>query len=157
MQDITPFLWFNDNAEEAINFYVSLFGDAEIRKVKRTGANMPGKEGAVFSIEFTLKGQDFIAMNGGPMYQFSEAISFFVNVHTQEEVDKFYDGLAEGGQEMQCGWVKDRFGVTWQIVPAGMGQLLFSSDAAASQRAMQAMMQMKKLDIAVLKNAYEGS
>jgi predicted 3-demethylubiquinone-9 3-methyltransferase (glyoxalase superfamily) len=157
MQDITPFLWFNNNAEEAVSFYVSLFGDAEIRKVKRTGPNLPGNEGAVFSIEFTIKGQEFIAMNGGPMYQFSEAISFFVNVHTQEECDRFYDGLAEGGQEMQCGWVKDRFGVTWQIVPAGMGQLLFSPDAAASQRAMQAMMKMKKLDLPAIKKAYDGN
>jgi predicted 3-demethylubiquinone-9 3-methyltransferase (glyoxalase superfamily) len=157
MQDITPFLWFNDNAEDAINFYVSLFRDAEIRKVKRNGPNMPGKEGTVFSIEFTLKGLEFMAMNGGPVYQFSEATSFFINVPTQEEVDRLYDGLAEGGKELACGWVKDRFGVTWQIVPAGMGQLLFSQDAAASQRAMKAMMQMKKLDINAIKKAYEGS
>ena len=157
MQDITPFLWFNDNAEDAINFYVSLFRDAEIRKVKRNGPNMPGKEGTVFSIEFTLKGLEFMAMNGGPVYQFSEATSFFVNGPTQEEVDRLYDGLAEGGKELACGWVKDRFGVTWQIVPSGMGQLLFSQDAAASQRAMKAMMQMKKLDINAIKKAYEGS
>jgi predicted 3-demethylubiquinone-9 3-methyltransferase (glyoxalase superfamily) len=118
---------------------------------------MPGKEGTVFSIEFTLKGLEFMAMNGGPVYQFSEATSFFINVPTQEEVDRLYDGLAEGGKELACGWVKDRFGVTWQIVPAGMGQLLFSQDAAASQRAMKAMMQMKKLDINAIKKAYEGS
>ena len=157
MQDITPFLWFNDNAEEAVNFYVSLFGDAEIRKVKRTGASLPGKEGAVFSIEFTIKGQEFIAMNGGPMYQFSEAISFFVDCEDQKEVDYFWEKLTSGGgEESMCGWLKDKFGISWQIVPKALPKLMNDKDGNKAKRVMQAMMKMRKIIVADLEKAYEG-
>lgn len=156
MQQVIPFLWFNENAEEAVNFYVSLFPGSTINNMNRYGQGMPVKEGTVMTVDFTIKGQQFIALNGGPVYQFSEAISFFVKADTQEEIDRLYDGLAAGGIAMPCGWVKDRFGITWQIVWPKLNQLISSGDAAASQRALKAMMQMKKLDIAGLQNAYDG-
>ncbi|NMB87480.1 MAG: VOC family protein, partial [Chloroflexi bacterium] len=124
MQTITPFLWFDHQAEEAVNFYVSLFEHAEILNVERYGEGGPGEPGTVMTMSFRLAGQDFIALNGGPEYQFSEATSFFVNCETQAEVDRLWDELAKGGEVMDCGWVKDRYGVTWQIVPTILGQLL---------------------------------
>ncbi|MEA4906265.1 MAG: VOC family protein [Anaerolineaceae bacterium] len=157
MQTITPFLWFDHQAEEAVNFYVSLFEHAEILNVERYGEGGPREPGTVMTMSFRLAGQDFIALNGGPEYQFSEATSFFVNCETQAEVDRLWDELAKGGEVMDCGWVKDRYGVTWQIVPTILGQLLQDPDPQKAGRVVQAMLKMKKLDIQALQAAYEQS
>jgi predicted 3-demethylubiquinone-9 3-methyltransferase (glyoxalase superfamily) len=157
MQTITPFLWFDHQAEEAVNFYVSLFEHAEILNVERYGEGGPGDPGTVMTMSFRLAGQDFMALNGGPEYQFSEATSFFVNCETQAEVDRLWDELAKGGEVMDCGWVKDRYGVTWQIVPTILGQLLQDPDPQKAGRVVQAMLKMKKLDIQALQAAYEQS
>ncbi|HEY0133022.1 MAG TPA: VOC family protein [Nannocystis sp.] len=150
MHKITPFLWFNDNAEEAINFYVSVFKDSKVGTMTR-------RNGAVFSATFQLEGQQFMALNGGPHFKFTEAISLFVNCETQEEVDTLWDRLiADGGQPSQCGWLKDRFGLSWQIIPSVLGRLMHDEDPARAGRVMQAMMQMQKIDIRKLKQAYEG-
>ena len=157
MQKITPFLWFDDQAEEAANFYVSLFKNSRIGQTVRYGDGGPGPTGQVMTIAFELDGLSFTALNGGPMYKFTEAISLQVDCQDQAEIDDLWARLtANGGQESQCGWLKDRFGLSWQIVPANMGDLLGGGDPAKSQRAMQAMLKMKKLDIAALKAAREG-
>jgi predicted 3-demethylubiquinone-9 3-methyltransferase (glyoxalase superfamily) len=156
MPKITPFLWFNGNAEEAANFYVSIFKDSKIKGVERHGDAGPGPKGSVMIVNFTIEGQEFTALNGGPHYQFSEAVSFVVHCKTQEEVDHYYSKLtADGGQEIQCGWVKDKYGLAWQITPDILIELLRDKDKVKSQRVMQAMMQMRKIDIAKLKQAYD--
>jgi predicted 3-demethylubiquinone-9 3-methyltransferase (glyoxalase superfamily) len=156
MQKITPYLWFNDQAEEAMNFYTSIFKNSKIGVVTRYGDSGPGPEGSVMSVTFQLEGQEFMALNGGPQFKFTEAISFFVSCETQEEVNYFWEKLTEGGSEEMCGWLKDKFGLSWQIVPEGLTEMLFSEDAAKSSRAIAAMLQMKKIDIAKIKIAYEG-
>lgn len=156
MLSIKPFLWFNANAEEAIQFYMSIFKDAKMGAVSRYGESGPGPKGTIMSAEFSLLGQDFIALNGGPHFTFNEAVSFVVNCDTQEEVDDLWAKLTKGGTEQPCGWLKDPFGLSWQIVPRVLGRLLSDKDAAKSQRAMQAMLSMKKLDIAALERAHRG-
>ncbi len=154
MQKIVPFLWFDGKAEEAMNFYVSIFKNSKILDVTRYGKAGPGPEGTVMSATFQLEGQEFYALNGGPMFTFTPAISLFVNCETQQEVDQLWARLSEGGEEQPCGWLRDKFGLSWQIIPTVLGKLLSDKDAAKSQRAMQAMLQMKKIDIARLKQAH---
>lgn len=155
MQTITPFLWFDGRTEEAMNFYVSIFKNSRILGVTRCGEKGPGPKGTVMSATFELDGQAFMALNGGPMFTFSPAISFFVNCDTQEEVDNLWDKLSDGGEKQRCGWLRDKFGVSWQIVPAVLGELLNDADAGKASRVMQAMLQMTKLDIAGLQQAYD--
>ena len=155
MQKITPFLWFDDKAEEAMNLYVSIFKNSEVLNVSRYGDAGPGPKGAVMTASFRLDGQDFIALNGGPMFKFTEAVSFVVNCETQQEIDEYWQKLSEGGKQDQCGWLKDRYGLSWQIVPRILPQLM-KKDPATSNRVMAALMQMKKLDIAQLQEAYDG-
>jgi predicted 3-demethylubiquinone-9 3-methyltransferase (glyoxalase superfamily) len=155
MQKITPFLWFDNQAEEAMNFYVSLFKDSKILEVTRYGAAGPGPQGSVMTGTFQLNGQEFMALNGGTVFKFTEAVSFFVNCETQQEVDELWEKLTEGGEEGQCGWLKDKFGLSWQIVPALLGQLLGDRDPAKAQRVMQAMLQMRKIDTVKLMQAYQ--
>jgi predicted 3-demethylubiquinone-9 3-methyltransferase (glyoxalase superfamily) len=156
MQKITPFLWFDGKAEEAAEFYVSVFKNARIVDVMRYGEAGPGPEGSVLTMTFEIEGQQFVALNGGPHFSFTPAISFLVASHTQEELDGLWGKLLEGGAAMQCGWLTDKYGVTWQIVPAMLDDLLRDKDAAKSARVMAAMLGMIKLDIAALKKAYEG-
>ena len=155
MQKITPYLWFDNQAEEAANFYTSLFKNSKILSASRYGEGGPGPAGSVMTISFQLDGQEFVALNGGPQYKFTEAISLFVNCETQEEVDRLWEKFTEGGEEGPCGWLKDKYGLSWQIIPAGLVAMLSSSDAEKSQRAMQAMFSMKKIDLAKIKLAYE--
>lgn len=155
MQKIAPFLWFNDQAEEAVAFYTSIFPNSSVESVVRGGEAGPGPEGSVLTITFRLDGQVFMALNGGPHFTFSPAISFFVNCETQAEVDDLWEKLSDGGEEEQCGWLKDRFGVSWQIVPAGLAELLYGEDGERSRRAMDAMLQMRKLDIDRIRLAYD--
>ncbi|HEY9380759.1 MAG TPA: VOC family protein [Burkholderiales bacterium] len=157
MNKITPCLWFDGNAEEAVNFYTSVFKNFKVGEVMRYGDAGPGPKGSVLTVAFELEGQEFIALNGGPMYQFSPAVSFFVNCDTQEEIDEFWEKLSEDGQTQQCGWLTDKYGVTWQIVPRMLGTMLQDEDAAKSKRVMQAMLKMTKLDIALLQQAYGQS
>jgi len=157
VQKPVPFLWFDDNAEEAIKFYVSVFKNSKVGNVSRYPAGSPGETGKVMSANFQLLGQEFIALNGGPQFKFTEAISFLVGCETQQEVDELWRKLTEGGEESQCGWLKDKFGLSWQIVPNLLGELLGDKDPVKAQRVMQAMLQMKKIDSAALKRAYEGS
>ncbi len=156
MQRITPFLWFDNEAEEAARFYTSIFKNSKIGKTSRYGEGAPRPKGSVMTVEFELDGQKFIALNGGPIYKFSEAVSFVVSCETQVEIDEFWSKLSAGGQEIQCGWLKDQFGLTWQIVPSALGRLLEQKDPVRSQRVMAAMMQMVKLDIAKLEAAAEA-
>jgi predicted 3-demethylubiquinone-9 3-methyltransferase (glyoxalase superfamily) len=157
MQKITPMLWFDNNAEEAVNLYVSTFKNAKINSVSRYGDAGPGPKGSVMTISFQLEGQNFTALNAGPHFTFSEAISFVVDCQTQEEVDAFWEKLtSNGGKESQCGWLKDRFGLSWQITPRILIELIQDKDPVKSQRVMQAMMRMKKIDIQALKDAYDG-
>jgi predicted 3-demethylubiquinone-9 3-methyltransferase (glyoxalase superfamily) len=156
LQKITPFLWFDHQAEEAANFYVSIFPNSKIGKIARYGKAGPGPAGSVMTIEFQLDGQPFVALNGGPIYKFTEAISFVVNCETQDEVDHYWDKLSADGGEVQCGWLKDKFGLSWQVVPSVLVKLLSGPDPAGAQRAMKAMLGMKKLDIAALQRAYHG-
>jgi len=153
MQKIGPFLWFDSNAEEAANFYVSIFKDSKILKIARYGEAGPGPAGSVMVVNFQIEGQDFIALNGGPLFKFTEAISFVINCQTQEEVDHYWNKLTAGGQESQCGWLKDKYGLSWQVTPTILGELLADKDHKKAQRVMQAMLQMKKIDIAALKRA----
>ena len=153
---VTPFLWFDSNAEEAVTFYTSVFKNSRVLTVSRYGEAGPGPQGSIMTMEFDLEGQRFVALNGGPHFKFTEAISFVVNCETQEEVDHYWSRLTEGGQEVQCGWLKDKFGLSWQIVPRILVQLLQDKDAAKAQRVMKAMMQMKKIDIAGLQAAAQG-
>jgi predicted 3-demethylubiquinone-9 3-methyltransferase (glyoxalase superfamily) len=155
MQKITPFLWFDSKAEEAANFYVSVFKNSKIVSIMRYGEAGPGPKGSVMSATFQLDGQEFIALNGGPMFTFSPAISFFVHCESQEEVDKLWEKLSEGGEKQRCGWLKDKYGVSWQIIPTVLGQMLQDKDGEKSKRVMNAMLQMDKLDIKTLKQAYE--
>jgi predicted 3-demethylubiquinone-9 3-methyltransferase (glyoxalase superfamily) len=156
MQKITPFLWFDDNAEEAMKFYTSIFKNSKIGRVTRYGEAGPGPKGTVMTATFELDGQEFMVLNGGPQFKFTEAVSFFVNCETQKEVDEFWAKLSAGGEEGQCGWLKDKFGLSWQIVPTALVTMLSDADAAKSQRVMKAMLQMKKIDIAALKRAYDN-
>jgi predicted 3-demethylubiquinone-9 3-methyltransferase (glyoxalase superfamily) len=156
MQNITPCLWFDTEGEEAANFYISLFKNSMILNVSHYGDAGPRPAGSVMTVSFELNGQEFIALNGGPDYSFNEAISFQVACESQTEVDAYWEGLSEGGEEGPCGWLKDRFGVSWQIVPTALGAILSNSEDGDSQAAMQAMLQMKKLDIDVLRAAYRG-
>ena len=155
MKKITPFLWFDDKAEEAMNFYVSIFKNSKILGVTRYGEAGPGSKGMVMTANFQLDGQEFIALNGGPLFQFTEAISFSVDCKTQQEVDELWEKLSEGGEEGQCGWLKDKFGLSWQINPSVLGEMLGDKDPEKSKRVMEAMLKMKKIDIQVLKQAYE--
>ena len=155
-QKITTFLWFNDNAEEAVNFYVSVFKNAKVLKTVRYGNVGPGPKGSVMTIEFELDGQKFVALNGGPHFKFTEAISLMVYCETQEEIDYFWEKLSEGGQTVECGWLKDKFGLSWQVVPA-MWLELMGEGGEKTDRFMAAMMKMKKFDIEQLKQAAEGT
>jgi predicted 3-demethylubiquinone-9 3-methyltransferase (glyoxalase superfamily) len=154
-QKITPFLWFDGRAEEAANFYTAIFPNSKIVNMVRYGEAGPGRKGSVMSATFELQGQEFIALNGGPMFTFSPAISFFVHCETQAEVDTFWEKLSDGGEKQRCGWLRDKFGVSWQVVPTILGQMLQDKDAEKSKRVMNAMLQMDKLDIAVLTRAYQ--
>ena len=155
MQKITPFLWFDGKAEEATNFYVSIFKNSKVGSVTRYGDAGPGPKGTVMVATFQLDGQEFIALNGGPQFTFTPAVSFVVNCTTQEEVDTYWEKLSEGGAKNQCGWLQDKYGLSWQIVPTVLGELLQDKDAARAQKVMKAMLQMTKIDIALLKQAYE--
>ena len=152
MQKITPFLWFDGKAEEAMNFYVSIFKNSKVVSVNRAGPNGP-----VITASFELEGQTFVALNGGPQYTFSPAVSFLVNCETQGEVDELWAKLTAGGSEQPCGWLKDRYGVSWQVIPSILGKLLRDKDPAKAQRTMQAMLKMKKIDIRGLQQAHEGA
>lgn len=156
-QKITTFLWFDKEAEEAARFYTSTFPDSKILAVSRYGDAGPGPKGTAMTVEFQLAGQRFLALNGGPQFKFTEAISLLVDCETQEEVDELWRKLTSGGKEAPCGWLKDRFGLSWQIVPSALGQLLQDPDPERSKRVMQAMLQMKKIDVAALRRAHAGS
>jgi predicted 3-demethylubiquinone-9 3-methyltransferase (glyoxalase superfamily) len=156
MQKITPFLWFDGNAEEAANFYVSIFKNSRIDSVSRYGDEGPGPAGSVMSVRFQLEGQKFFALNGGPHFTFTPAISFFVDCETQQEVDQLWEQLSAGGAIQQCGWLTDKFGLTWQIIPSILGEMLQDEDDEKSSRVMKAMLQMVKIDIAGLQAAYDG-
>lgn len=155
MQKITPFLWFDDKAEEAMNFYTSIFKNSKIVSVTRNGEDGPGPKGTVMMATFELEGQEFFALNGGPVFTFSPAISFFVNCETQQEVDELWEKLSEGGEKGRCGWLKDKYGLSWQIIPSVLGKLLQDKEAEKSEKVRQAMLQMDKIDIKALKQAYE--
>jgi predicted 3-demethylubiquinone-9 3-methyltransferase (glyoxalase superfamily) len=156
-QRITPFLWFDGQAEEAANFYVSIFPNSKVSSTSRYGEAGPGPKGSVMTIAFDLDGLSFTALNGGPMFKFTEAISLVVHCETQAEVDHYWDKLSAGGQQVQCGWLKDKYGLSWQIVPNALMELAQDKDPAKSQRVMAAMMQMKKIDIAGLKAAHAAA
>jgi len=156
VQKITPFLWFDGKAEEAANFYTSIFRNSKILSVARYGEAGPGPKGSVMTVTFQLEGQKFMALNGGPHYTFSPAISFFVDCETQAEVDEFWEKLSTGGSDVQCGWLRDKFGVSWQIIPKTLMELMQDKDPAKSQRVFKAMLQMTKIDVEGLKRAYRG-
>jgi predicted 3-demethylubiquinone-9 3-methyltransferase (glyoxalase superfamily) len=156
-QKITPFLWFDGEAEEAATFYTELFEDSKIITVSRYGEAGPGDAGNVMTVAFELAGQKFVALNGGPAHQFTEAVSFVVDCGTQEEVDRYWDALSDGGEEGPCGWLKDRWGLSWQIVPTVLPELLTDPDREKANRVMQAMLKMGKLDIAELERAAEAA
>jgi predicted 3-demethylubiquinone-9 3-methyltransferase (glyoxalase superfamily) len=155
MQKITTFLTFNNQAEEAVNLYVSVFKNSKITNVSRYGEGSPGPAGSVMSINFILEGQEFMALNGGPHFTFTDGISLYIDCQTQAEVDELWEKLSAGGGKGQCGWLKDRFGVSWQIIPSALGELLGDKDPRKAQNVMQAMLQMTKIDIAGLRRAYE--
>lgn len=157
MGKITPFLWFDDKAEEAANFYVSIFNNAKIHRVSRYAEDSPGTPGTVMTVEFELDGQEFIALNGGPQFTFTPAVSFSIDCATQAEVDRFWDRLSEGGQTSQCGWLQDKYGLSWQVVPSVLPQLLRDDDEKKADAVMQAMLKMTKLDITTLQDAYDGA
>ncbi len=156
MQKIAPFLWFDSQAEEAANFYVSIFRNSKILSVTRYGEAGPGLKGTVMTVTFLLEGQEFTALNGGPLFKFTEAISFVVNCDTQKEVDEIWEKLSNAGEEGQCGWLKDKYGLSWQIVPIALEKMLTDPDLERVQRVMRAMLQMKKIDVDGLKRAYEN-
>ena len=156
MPKITPCLWFDDQAEEAARFYVSLFKNSSIGRIARYGDAGPGPKGSVVTVEFELDGQAFIGLNGGPHFKFTEAVSFSIDCADQAEVDFYWDRLSEGGQTSQCGWLKDRFGLSWQVVPTVLADMISDSDPEKARRATEAMLQMTKLDIAKLQQAYAG-
>jgi predicted 3-demethylubiquinone-9 3-methyltransferase (glyoxalase superfamily) len=155
MQRITPFLWFDDQAEEAMNFYVSIFKNSKVGRVTRYGEAGPGPKGSVMSATFQLEGQEFMALNGGPHFSFTPAISFFVNCETQEEVDELWKKLSAGGKTERCGWLKDKYGLSWQIIPSALGRLMGDNNAAKAQSVMKAMLEMDKIGIARLQQAYD--
>jgi len=157
MQKITPFLWFDTQAEEAAKFYASVFPNSKILKTARYGEAGPGPKGSVMTVEFELDGQRMIALNGGPQFKFTEAISLSVDCKTQGEVDHYWTKLSQGGKEQPCGWLKDKYGLSWQVNPAILGELLSGPDAKKAKRVMEAMLKMKKIDIAALKGAAEGA
>lgn len=157
IQKITPFLWFDHQAEEAAAFYTSIFPNSEVVRVARCGKAGPGPVGSALTVEFKLQGQSFVALNGGPQFKFSEAISFLVNCQTQEEVDAYWEKLSAGGAQVECGWLKDKFGLSWQIVPTLLLKLLSDPDPEKSGRVIKAMMTMKKLDMRALQQAYDKS
>jgi predicted 3-demethylubiquinone-9 3-methyltransferase (glyoxalase superfamily) len=157
MQKITPFLWFDNNAEEALNFYVSVFKNAKITSLTRFGDAGPGPKGTVMTGIFQIEGQDFCALNGGPQFKFTPAISLFVNCETQQEIDDLWEKLSEGGKKDRCGWLTDKFGLTWQIVPSVLSKLLHGPDPEKSNRVMKAMLKMNRLEIKSLQQAYDGS
>lgn len=156
MSGITPFLWFDHQAEEAMLFYTSIFPNSKVGTVTRCGEAGPGPAGSVLVVTFELNGLPFMALNGGPEYQFNNAISFMIHCETQEEVDHYWDRLVEGGQPIQCGWLTDKFGLSWQVTPNILNEMLSDPDPAKSQSVMRAMMQMVKLDIAALRHAYDN-
>ena len=156
MQKIVPFLWFDGNAEEAMNFYTSIFKNSKVGQIMRCGDAGPGPEGSVLTAKFQIEGQEFMALNGGPEFKFTPAISFFVNCETQKEVDELWEKLLAGGKAMQCGWLTDKFGISWQIIPKALMEFLGDKDPQKSQRVMQAMMKMIKIDVEGLKRAHEG-
>ena len=155
MQKITPFLWFDTQAEEAANYYVSIFANSRILMVARYGEAGPGPKGTVMTVSFEINGQQFTAINGGPQFTFTPAISLFVNCETQQEVDELWDKLSDGGKKERCGWLKDKYGLSWQIIPSALGKLMGDKDPAKSHRVMMAMMQMDKIDIQRLQQAYD--
>ena len=155
MQKIVPFLWFDGTAEEAMNFYVSVFKRSKVVRVSRYGDAGPGPKGSVMSCTFQLEGQDFYALNGGPQFKFTPAISLFVNCETQQEVDELWEKLSAGGRADQCGWLQDKYGLSWQIIPTALGRMLNDNDAKKANAAMRAMLQMKKIDIKGLQQAYD--
>ena len=156
MQKIVPFLWFDGNAEEAMNFYTSIFKNSKVGQITRCGDAGPGPKGSVLTAKFEIEGQEFMALNGGPEFKFTPAISFFVNCETQKEVDELWEKLLAGGKAMQCGWLTDKFGISWQIIPKALMEFLGDKDPQKSQRVMQAMMKMIKIDVEGLKRAHEG-
>ena len=155
MQKITPFLWFDGKAEEAMNFYVSIFKNSKVGRVTRYGDAGPGPKGSVMSATFQIEGQEFFALNGGPQLQFTPAISFFVNCETQQEVDELWEKLSAGGEKNRCGWLRDKYGLSWQIIPTALGEMLGDKDPVKANRVMKAMLQMDKIDIKGLKQAYD--
>ena len=155
MQKITPFLWFDGKAEEAMHFYVSVFKNSKVVSVTRYGDAGPGPKGSVMSATFQLDGQEFFALNGGPQFAFTPAISFFVNCETQREVDELWEKLSAGGEKQRCGWLKDKYGLCWQIIPTVLGKLMQDKEAAKANRVMKAMLQMDKIDIERLQQAYD--
>lgn len=155
MQKITPYLWFDYQAQAAAEFYVSIFKNSKITDITHYGEAGPGEPGSVLTVSFQLEGQDFVGLNGGPHYTFSPAISFFVDCETQQEVDELWAKLTEGGEEVQCGWLTDKFGVSWQIIPNGLIEYLHGDDPVKSQRATEAMLQMQKIDLEKIRQAYE--
>jgi len=157
MQPVTPFLWFDNNAEEAMNFYVSVFKNSKVGRVTRYGEAGPGPAGSVMTVEFELDGQKFVGLNGGPHFKFTEAVSFTVRCETQEEIDYYWDKLSEGGQTSRCGWLKDKFGLSWQVEPRILGDLMADKDPEKAKRVMEAMLKMDKIDIEPIKRAYEGN
>jgi predicted 3-demethylubiquinone-9 3-methyltransferase (glyoxalase superfamily) len=157
LQKITPFLWFDTQAEEAARFYVSLFPRSKVHAIARYGAGGPGPAGSVMTVDFELAGQRFVALNGGPTYKLTEAVSFVVNCKDQKEIDRYWAKLGDGGSDVQCGWLKDRFGLSWQVVPTALWKMITDKDPARSARVMQALMTMVKLDLAALRKAYSTS
>ncbi len=156
MQKITPFLWFDTQAEEAAKFYTSIFKNSKIKKIARYTKVGPGPEGSVMTVEFTLNGQDFVALNGGPNFKFTEAISLVVNCETQAEVDRYWKKLSAGGKKVACGWLKDKYGLSWQIVPVAMDQMIGDQDPKRAERVAKSFLQMKKFNLAELERAYNG-
>jgi predicted 3-demethylubiquinone-9 3-methyltransferase (glyoxalase superfamily) len=157
MQKITPFLWFDNQAEEAANFYISLFKNSKISSITRYGDAGPGPKGSVMIVSFQLEGLNFVALNGGPTFKFTPAISLYVDCETQEEVDQLWDKLSQGGRKDRCGWLQDKYGLSWQIIPRALQQLMSDPDPKKSQSVMKAMLQMDKIDIAGLKRAHENA
>ena len=156
MNKITPFLWFDTQAEEAMNYYISIFKNSKVLGVSRYGEAGPGPKGSVMSATFELDGQRFMALNAGPIFKFNEAVSFYVDCKTQEEVDELWEKLSEGGEKSRCGWLKDKFGLWWQVIPSALGEMLNDKDPKKSKRVMQAMMKMDKIIIKDLQKAYDG-
>jgi predicted 3-demethylubiquinone-9 3-methyltransferase (glyoxalase superfamily) len=154
MQKITPCLWFDNQAEEAVRFYTSIFNNSKIGEVTYYGEGAPRPKGSVLTVRFYLDGQEFLALNGGPVFKFTEALSFIVNCETQQEMDRMWEKLSEGGEKVQCGWLKDKYGMSWQIVPIVLAKMLSDPDPARAERVLHAVMQMKKLDIKGLEEAY---